>query len=666
MTDKSEGVNVGIDEFDDSTVKSNIEFHKVGDYVTYKMTVKNNDDKDYTVKSISHEASNDNLEYEYESYVGTKVKRGETLDVLVKVTYKTELTDITKRVSNDSTKFKFLFVDEDGNEAEKDISYNPNTFDNIWLYIILGIGSLFGLLITLVLKKKTKKVALIMIIGLICTPFVVKALEDNLVITFNNVDKLYDKLVVEYDNNGVKEQKVVAYNSKLEVPEEPTREGYNFLGWYTEEDEEYDFTKDVTKDAKLVAKWEIIKCQLTINDSEYVESTKISGEYPYGTEVTLTAKNKQYYSFTKWSNNETSDSITITLTGNVEIGPVYTRDKYEVTFNTNGGTLTTTSREVDAGTSIGELPVPTPPVGKDFEGWYTNLTEGIEVTSSYIVNTNNMTIYARYTDQTFTVSFDTDGGSNITSQTITYGQHASRPTTNPTKDGYKFINWYTNANYNTVFDFDNTDITTGTTIYAKFVLVPFRTVFSEPGECIFNGADGVITGDDCSYANGTNKYIDTGINLYNTTNHDKDYEIGFTIVSYNPSDQVKQATLMNTKLEGGNYPGLVFRRKNTEKQFDLSSRKTSSANVQLFFNNTNTEKVKIYRIYNENLDVQEIFYSINDGEKVKVNDLSTFNPTFNLSVWFGAAPVDETSTTAQRILVGTMKDMYIKLGTYTE
>ena len=58
---------------------------------------------------------------------------------------------------------------------------------------------------------------------------------------------------------------------------------------------------------------------------------------------------------------------------------------------------------------------------------------------------------------------------------------------------------------------------------------------------------------------------------------------------------------------------------------------------------------------------------LNDSDKVKLNDLSKFNPIFDLSVWFGAAPTDISATSAQRILTNTtLSNMYIKLGTYHE
>ena len=341
------------------------------------------------------------------------------------------------------------------------------------------------------------------------------------------------------------------------------------------------------------------------------------------------------------------------------------KNTYTLKYNGNGSVIKPSSKEIKKGDPIGDLPIPTPPENKDFVGWYTDLYDGIKVTSDYVIN-SDVTIYARYINK-LSVTFNTDGGSSIDSQMVSYGEKVTRPTTDPTKTNYIFINWYTNKNYDTLFDFENALITSDTVIYAKFEEDSFPEVFSEPGECTFNGSNGVLTGDNCSYANGTNKYIDTGINLYNSENHDKDYEIGFTIVSYNPSEQTGQATFMNTKLEGSNYPGLVFRKRNGYSQFDLSSRKSSSANEIKYMSDSGVETVKIYRITNEDTGVQEIFYSINDEEKVKVNDLSQFNPEFNLSVWFGAAPTNASATAAQRYLVNTtLKDIYIKLGTYQE
>ena len=66
-------------------------------------------------------------------------------------------------------------------------------------------------------------------------------------------------------------------------------------------------------------------------------------------------------------------------------------------------------------------------------------------------------------DETFTVTFDTDGGSNVTTVEVYEKQLVSIPAT-PTKDGYTFLGWYLN---DTAFDF-STKITKDITLVAKW------------------------------------------------------------------------------------------------------------------------------------------------------------------------------------------------------
>jgi len=66
----------------------------------------------------------------------------------------------------------------------------------------------------------------------------------------------------------------------------------------------------------------------------------------------------------------------------------------------------------------------------------------------------------------YTVSFDTDGGTNVPAQEVRNGQTATKPA-DPTKSGYVFDNWYAEDTFTNVFDFDDA-ITANTTVYAKF------------------------------------------------------------------------------------------------------------------------------------------------------------------------------------------------------
>ena len=67
----------------------------------------------------------------------------------------------------------------------------------------------------------------------------------------------FKKYTVTFDSTmgtSVKAQEV-RRNKQAKEPEKPTMEGYIFKGWYLD-DEEYDFSKRVTKDITLLGKWE--------------------------------------------------------------------------------------------------------------------------------------------------------------------------------------------------------------------------------------------------------------------------------------------------------------------------------------------------------------------------------------------------------------------------
>ena len=70
---------------------------------------------------------------------------------------------------------------------------------------------------------------------------------------------------------------------------------------------------------------------------------------------------------------------------------------------------------------------------------------------------------------TFTVSFDTGGGSTVASQTVANTDKATKPS-DPTRSGYTFENWYADSKCVTVFEFDKMPITADWTIYANWTL----------------------------------------------------------------------------------------------------------------------------------------------------------------------------------------------------
>ena len=101
----------------------------------------------------------------------------------------------------------------------------------------------------------------------------------------------------------------VTIGHAVEEPDEPTREGYKFTGWYTtaDGDNKWNFASPISNPVTIYAHWEILSFKLTVEsaDSSIVAvNSEINGEYEYGTKLILTATiSDPGYSFTGWEVN---------------------------------------------------------------------------------------------------------------------------------------------------------------------------------------------------------------------------------------------------------------------------------------------------------------------------------------------------------------------------
>ena len=179
-----------------------------------------------------------------------------------------------------------------------------------------------------------------------------------------------------------------------------------------------------------------------------------------------------------------------------------------------------------------------------------------------------------------------------------------------------------------------------------------HTIFHLPGECTFNGKDGVLTGEGCEQFQGR-KYMDTGIALFNKANRNKDFEISFNVVDYKPNGQdanSEQNTFLSTMLEVGATTGIKVRKSNND--IDIVSK---------FQNTTKNYKkdyqaIKTVKIYRKSGVIYAMF---NTGTLTKLNDLSDFKDIINDTLWFGAArdangnPTRQIKATLSNITVKT-------------
>ena len=137
---------------------------------------------------------------------------------------------------------------------------------------------------------------------------------------------------------------------------------------------------------------------------------------------------------------------------------------YTVTFASNGGSKVQNQVIVDGNkASEPDNPYKT---GYRFAGWFSDS----EFNSAYDFNTPvnaDMTLYAKWDDaSTYTVDFNSNGGRDVESQKVNVNTNAMKPA-DPTKKGYTFAGWYSDAELTTEYDF-NTPVNADTTLYAKW------------------------------------------------------------------------------------------------------------------------------------------------------------------------------------------------------
>ena len=141
---------------------------------------------------------------------------------------------------------------------------------------------------------------------------------------------------------------------------------------------------------------------------------------------------------------------------------------YTVKFETNGGMPEPAEQKIEEGKKA-DKPADPAKEGYKFVDWYTE-AECINRFDFATPISQNITLYARYVPvetQIYTVTFDSNGGTDVLPQTVLEGEKATKPA-DPTTLSDEFDGWYIDKNFDKEFDF-NTPITGDITLYAKWV-----------------------------------------------------------------------------------------------------------------------------------------------------------------------------------------------------
>jgi hypothetical protein len=371
--DSSDGVG-STWKYENDKIVGSTQFHAVGDTVTLRVTVKNNDGVPYKVTSVKDDfGENDYLEFDYSKMVGKTLNTSGTTDLYFTVTYKngvgnadgeTAYGDIIKTVETEGeTEKKIVDLRQQyfkDNSLTLTLNYEaPATADGsnggVW-FALLAVSAL-GLAVLALTGKNGKKAMRFMgllLAFMLVIPVSANATTVKVKIDFDGEFDLLDKLLVCYNpmatDNDEYTYKVVDYNKNFTVETtSATKKGYTFKEW---------------------------------NTVQYPTVQTPGTGYGAGRDAKIIDE--------------------MTLYGQ------WTANTYTVSFNANGGTGSMTDEsftyDVEKALTTNTL---TPATGYEFDGWNTvqtpttgnpgtAYTDGASVSNLTAVNNGNVTLYAQW------------------------------------------------------------------------------------------------------------------------------------------------------------------------------------------------------------------------------------------------------------------------------
>ena len=186
------------------------------------------------------------------------------------------------------------------------------------------------------------------------------------------------------------------------------------------------------------------------------------------------------YTFSGWntvadgSGTDYADEAVYNFGADITLYAQWVANKYTVTFDANGGTTPDpATKEVTYDALYGDLAT-TSRTGYTFNGWFTATSGGDEIKADTTVSiTSAQTLYAQWTANKYTVTFDANGGTDPDpeSKEVTYdATYGDLATTSRT--GYIFTGWFTAASGGTQVEADTIVKTAlAHTLYAQWEII---------------------------------------------------------------------------------------------------------------------------------------------------------------------------------------------------
>ena len=294
--------------------------------------------------------------------------------------------------------------------------------------------------------------------------------------------KSYD---ITFNTNGgsAVETQVIEHDKKVTRPENPTKEGYTFIDWYSDETlvSVYDFNARVRKPFTIYAGWKINEYTLsyvTNVDAYEIKSVTLD----YNTKIDVPEVDEELFKiegshFVGWYTDEAFTKAfekTTMPANNLTLYAKWEKNDHKLTFINDD--LTYKTFDVKYGDAIPTVDAPTK-LGHTFAGWALSETATELVPQDYKI-VKDVTLYAKWTKNKYVITFDSNGGSNVEGVEYNYYDELSAPTA-PTKEGHTFAGWYLGDKY---FDFNDERMPAeDITLVAKWTVNEYVVKFNSNG-----------------------------------------------------------------------------------------------------------------------------------------------------------------------------------------
>lgn len=265
-------------------------------------------------------------------------------------------------------------------------------------------------------------------------------------ISIGDVNKVYEinikrlmmfevTFTYEYTNKSQVKTEVVEYQENSLV----TKYNYDIKGYTYEVD--FDYSEKITNDTVITITYTPIEYTITfdVNGGRELEESSITVDFE-GTAV-LQTPIKDKHKFMGWKLSEIYfDEYKHEVDKNITLVAQWEKNSFEINYELFGAEQNLNN---PTGFDLENVQLDlydVEKIGYTFNGWYTDSKMTNEVAFIAANSTEDVLLYAKFTAKTYTITFNSDGGSNVGDLTVTYDQKYILP--QPTKTDYVFAGWY--------------------------------------------------------------------------------------------------------------------------------------------------------------------------------------------------------------------------------